>query len=419
MKYLHHILIAYFFSTCVGCSRLDNNIFDETPAERMNNALQNTTNVLTAAPSGWLMEYYATPDSSGYPILVRFMKNGQTVVAAQNEFTTNKAYQTDSSVYSMKGDEGPVLTFNSYNSVLHAFSTPENPDGIGLNGDYEFIVKSTTSDTIRLQGKKRGSTILLSRLASNTNWKAYIEANNQLDNTLLGGNSPKLTLKTGNVSYYFSKADTHIFKVTPGTSSVSSFHIPFIVTQKGIKFYSDITLNGKNFRSFNLNADQSALVSNENSAYKITGIDDLALYFLTNVVNWKLTRSGMSASFQASFDQLTQYLQSSENAQNIAVSIKYSSVRKSYVLSISYSTGSGYWDRNLDMGVSSSGKNSLTISYKSTGDEEALKLYNNSQALKDIVTNLSNIFTLSTAASINPQTITLTKNGSLWVSITQ
>jgi hypothetical protein len=66
----------------------------------------------------------------------------------------------------------------------------------------------------------------------------------------LGGNSPKLTLKVENVSYYFSKADTHIFKVTPGTSSVSSFNIPFIVTQKGIKFYSDITLNGKNFRSF-------------------------------------------------------------------------------------------------------------------------------------------------------------------------
>ena len=46
-----------------------------------------------------------------------------------------------------------MLTFDSYNPLIHMFSGPLGLN-MNLGGDYEFIIMSATPDKVILQGKK-------------------------------------------------------------------------------------------------------------------------------------------------------------------------------------------------------------------------------------------------------------------------
>jgi len=137
-------LVALLLSSCV---MEQPDLFTGSPAERLNKALKNDIDSLQHAGNGWAMEYFATTGSAGYTLLVKFSPSGQAVIAGKSELTGNLLV-TDSCLYQMIGDNGPVLTFNTYNKVLHAFSNPVNPDGYGLEGDYEFDVLTTTTNQI-------------------------------------------------------------------------------------------------------------------------------------------------------------------------------------------------------------------------------------------------------------------------------
>lgn len=92
----------------------------------------------------------------------------------------------------MIADNGPVLSFNSYNTLFHIFSDPANitgdgaptgdrgdidETGYGHEGDYEFQVMEVSDDnrTVRLLGKKRMYNIYLHRLDASTDVKKYLE----------------------------------------------------------------------------------------------------------------------------------------------------------------------------------------------------------------------------------------------------
>lgn len=56
-------------------------------------------------------------------------------------------------MYTLKHENGILLSFDTYNRIFHQFSDPQS-DGIGFGGDYEFYVMEHTSDHIVLKGKR-------------------------------------------------------------------------------------------------------------------------------------------------------------------------------------------------------------------------------------------------------------------------
>jgi hypothetical protein len=74
---------------------------------------------------------------------------------------------------------------------------------------------------------------------------------------------------------------------------------------------------------------------------------------------------------------------------------------------------------NLDFALNTSGKNSLTLLYKGTGDTNGLASYSDVAGFKDLSALISTGFTLSTLSTINPQKIVFTKrtDANTWMSL--
>ena len=129
--------------TTVSCSREEDEIFDKSAAERLNEAQEADYNILCAAPNGWEMLYFPSNTERGYNFLMEFMPGDKVRIAARNANTGN-VYKEETSAFDIIADDGPVLTFNTYNSLFHYYSDPqpglegEVNLGTGSGGDYEF-----------------------------------------------------------------------------------------------------------------------------------------------------------------------------------------------------------------------------------------------------------------------------------------
>ena len=140
MKAKYLVLIGLFAATMVACSRDEESLFEKPAAQRAQEAIENAFDVLTSNEAGWEMAYFPNLEASakGYNMVLKFNKNGNVSATAKNSSTTMNKIMTDTaSTWAVKSDYGPILTFDTYNDVFHAFSDPQD-NGAGLLGDYEF-----------------------------------------------------------------------------------------------------------------------------------------------------------------------------------------------------------------------------------------------------------------------------------------
>jgi len=419
MKNLLYIILCLVVVLLGSCVKEEPNIFSTSPAERLTNAMKTDKDSLISSKNGWVMEYFATTVSAGYTLLIEFNKSGRTIIAGKSELTGN-VQVSDSSLFDMIGDDGPVLTFNSYNKVLHAFSTPESPDGYGKGGDYEFIVMKNTANQIILKGKKRNTTILLNRLPQNITWSQYFAGLDAMDSLLFYNNTLKLKMSIGTSTYSFTNGANHIFSITKDGVGVNiPVDAPFIVTQNGIRFHSEQEIGGVKFQTLALSEDKSALVSAENPSLKLTGVTDLATFFADNDNVWRLNPAGLSTNIKTLYDQIVQSCVSKYSAKDVKLALRYYTPRRTFELTLSYVSDSVLTEGNLDFTLNTSGKNSVTLQYKGTGDVNGLASYNDVAGFKDLSTLISTGFTLSTLSTINPQKIVFTKrtDANTWMSL--
>ena len=106
--------------------------------------------IMIAPANGWEMAYFPNleADAKGYNMVLKFNKNGNVSVTAKNNTTTGNKMMTDTaSTWSVISDYGPLLTFDTYNDVFHAFSDPRE-DGAGMLGDYEFLILKATPELV-------------------------------------------------------------------------------------------------------------------------------------------------------------------------------------------------------------------------------------------------------------------------------
>ena len=211
MKVKYLVLIALFTATMVACSRDEESLFDKPAAERAQEAIDNAFDVLTSCTTGWEMAYFPNLETSakGYNMVLKFNKNGNVSVTAKNSATTNNKLMTDTaSTWTVKSDYGPLLTFDTYNSVFHAFSDPKE-DGAGLLGDYEFLILKATPELVLLKGKKHSAYSVM-RPIKNPDVAAYFAASEKMQTKLLGKNNI-VTVNQGDEKMYLYNGSTGQF----------------------------------------------------------------------------------------------------------------------------------------------------------------------------------------------------------------
>ncbi len=185
-------LAAIAALSLTACDSDSNEIFDQSAAERLEQYKKDYADVLTENGGLWVMEYFSNSDEPGYLFVMQFDKNGSVNISANHKWIGN-VYREERSLWKMIADNGPVLSFDSYNSLFHIFSDPANitgseapkdednedidETGFGHEGDYEFQVMHVSDDrnTIRLMGKKRLIDIYMRRLDQSTDVMAFLD----------------------------------------------------------------------------------------------------------------------------------------------------------------------------------------------------------------------------------------------------
>lgn len=264
-KLLYLAALAATTAMLTACSGEEEDLFKSSAAERLNSASEIYTARLTAQPNGWAMQYYPTyddsdPNGAGYLLLCRFNKDMQVDISGYNwplwtqEYNSEQKttewvcsyvqeYRSDSSPWRVITDNGPVLTFDMYNSAMHLFSDPDyHETGTGFGGDYEFIIVDAPEDAsyMMLKGKKRGTYNLLTPVEEGVEYEAYLADVRNFQSTMFSESSPTgALLVMGDSIYSMDDAGLGLPSIYPlGKDKVAfeSFY-PFLITKRGDDYY--------------------------------------------------------------------------------------------------------------------------------------------------------------------------------------
>lgn len=236
-KYIAIAVLA--LTTLVSCNRDEDNLFEKSAAQRAQEAITNAQTILPAPENGWEMVYFPNKEdmssSRGYILIVKFSSDGSVSVTAKNSLTTNKEIVTDAgSTWKLISDYGPLLSFDTYNKVLHAWSDPQS-DGDGYLGDYEFLILKATPEIVVLKGKKHSAYSVL-RPMKTADIAAHYAACEKMQSDLFG-NGNIVTLQQGNKTYTLYNGASGIFRMENFGEALdleTAEHFPMCATADGI-----------------------------------------------------------------------------------------------------------------------------------------------------------------------------------------
>lgn len=311
MKRIYNILFTLIaILSFTSCSNDIDEVFDKPSAERVNDAIAEYKTVLTSAENGWLMKYYpkANTKYGGYNLLLKFGTDGNVTAMSDALGADTKA----TSHYKLEQSASIVLSFDEYNKVIHFFSDPANPAGIGDNGkgmegDLEFRVLTATADSVVMLGKKRGAKIVMTPMAKDADWAETI---NQIDGLEQEMQFPRYTCEVNDVKYVATSSYRTI-TFTSSNAEDGSTTIPYIVTDKGIEFYKPITLNGVTIKGFNYVGGDNYEFDATSGSAKMYGIIPPLTSQLQNG-NWFFSVKNMGTYGQAYWNKCYEICQGEE-----------------------------------------------------------------------------------------------------------
>ena len=431
----------------VGCAGEEDDLFNKTAPERLNEASDLYSSRLTAQPNGWAMQLYPTtkdeaPYGNGYLLLLRFNTN-HTVVAAMNNSMSSNVFKEDSSAWDVITDNGPVLTFNTYNTVIHTFTNPEDisstgskdepndETGTGIGGDYEYIITDAPEDAsyMMLKGKKRGTYNLLTPVEEGIDYQSYLEDVKNFQNNMFPSNSPTYDIvHYGDSIYKMEGANDGIPNIYPFDKDAvinESFN-PFLVTKRGddyylrfrdAKTYGDVTV-----QEFKYISDKDVFESVDNENYYIAGDDPLRFFDSTigTSYRWVLrANSDMSESVKTIVKNVQTGFTNNPNGKLTFNNASLQFVNGNITLRISYKHGSSqskvdfvYTYSKQDDGVT------FQLEPVSQSSQNTLNSVPALQSLLDLFGQKLTVSAGSTAFNLRTIKLTSAQNPSDWFVLT-
>ena len=422
-----------------ACAGEEEDLFDKSAAERLNEMSSVYAKRLEAQPAGWAMQYYPTDVEDGYLILADFNADHSVKVAMNNAFTGNK-YKEDESVWDVITDNGPVLTFNTYNELLHIFSDPSDTyggeTGTGIGGDYEFVIVDAPEDAsyMMLKGKKRGTYTLLTPLEEGTDFETYLSDVITFQNTYLSASAPnKLflikhgteTIQGQTFNFDLNAASNGMrAMVTPEGLDVITYGIlyPFIVTKRGgnyyVRFRDDVNLgDGETSREFMYDEanDQFVDVANENVVICSSNAAEYLAATMADAHTWSVKKDQENSE---KFFDIISKASSTMTAANRRHRINSVTLAQTEpgVCQLSFNYGdSKQWARyNFNYQISG---DQLSMQFISS-DTDGSETIRNKAGVTELVDAFNGTFTISsyqTAFNMSKMKITSTSDSSLWM----
>ncbi len=334
MKHCKYILpVLAVAAAFTACNNTEDLIFEGSASERLDAAKDEYTKMLADKGGKWKLEYFSNGDEPGYIMGMHFGSDGSVNVCANHKWI-GSTYQEERSSWTILTDDGPVLSYDTYNNLFHIFADPANitgpnaptdPDrnnedinesGYGHSGDYEFVLMETSADgdSIRLKGKKRGITHWLVRLPENTDMESYLTETTQKASRIFSEDFNKLILidNARGEKFVVRNSHTGIMSVFPmeGDSVTQTVKKNFLMTELGIRFMDEFNIprasdddeDKLKVTSFKLNEDGT--LSSDNDCL-LTGADLMDV--LTNVSStkgWSIVPESVKGRFAQEYQNI-------------------------------------------------------------------------------------------------------------------
>lgn len=206
-------------------------------------------------------------DGGGTNLLIKF-KDGKATI--QSEIETNvPAWTEATSDYDVNMETGPVLTFDTYNPVLHYFTEPHSSQLQGQKADFEFIIMAASDSTIVLQGKKYHARLIMKRLPDNfdpNNFKTGIE---HIKNSIYYTN---YTISSENKPVGELDISENGNTLT-GTVNGKPVSLPFVYSTSGIELLDTLRIGDKHVTSLKYD-EANKNFENKNEKIELFGKTD-------------------------------------------------------------------------------------------------------------------------------------------------
>ena len=260
-----YIILLITLSLVASCSYKEGDAFEQKPANRTNSVLETYKNTLEE-DTYWQLSYYPQVSRSflklprmdhsigGYNIFLKF-KDGK--VSASAEFMPNNDEYT--TYFSYQNTEAITLSFDTYNDVLHHFRRTSGQFPNARGGDIELEILETINNGFSILGRSSATKMTLTKFTGNRQeYLNKVRANTEtlkgkgLNTTQIGGKAVTMVLFPSYRQIAFSYDDQNVQQA-------------FIVTDKGLKFYEPVTVNGVTLDELYINEAKTALTTPDNS----------------------------------------------------------------------------------------------------------------------------------------------------------
>ena len=260
-----YIILLITLSLVASCSYKEEDAFEQKPANRTNNTLETYKNTLEG-DTYWQLSYFPKVSRSflklprmdhsigGYNIFLKF-KDGK--VSASAEFMPNNDEYT--TYFSYQNTEAITLSFDTYSDVLHHFRRTSGQFPNARGGDIELEILEPINNGYSILGRSSATKMTLTKFTGNRQeYLNKVRANTEtlkgkgLNTTQIGGKAVTMVLFPSYRQIAFSYDDQNVQQA-------------FIVTDKGLKFYEPVTVNGVTLDELYINEAKTALTTPDNS----------------------------------------------------------------------------------------------------------------------------------------------------------
>lgn len=326
MKVKHIINTSLMCATAAmlstSCTFEQEDFFDESASLRITHLNEDIQSRLveqsTGENNGWVIQYFVAGtdelDFEGFNLFGRFYKDNKVTLASNHRYLRNgnaNKYTEHTSHYEMLAEEGPVLSFNTWNDILTVFEDPVSPtsapgslvkDGVGMNGDHNLVLKSFNDDEIVFRGERHSA--LVRFVPCDRSFEEYIAAVNEFKNSITSSTMNNFIVTNGTDTMYFAGLNKGLFGYYDRLNDpLKRKTLSCVFTPNGFLLNRVDSLGAQTFQEFTMAEDKQKLLSEDGETKVVSMWQD---YIITNTTLWKFDTSVFSAEQTSLFEQINE-----------------------------------------------------------------------------------------------------------------
>lgn len=303
-----------------SCTFEQDDYFDETAALRVthiNNSIKKQLVDQSAEGKyGWVIQYFVSGtddyDFEGFNLFGRFYDDNKVTLASNHRFLRNgnaNKYTEHTSTFKMLAEEGPVLSFDTWNDILTVFEDPVDPtqapgtianNGEGMFGDHNLVLSAFKDDEVLFRGERHRAEIRF--IPCDRPWTDYMAAVTENKNHIATSQLTSYYVTDGVDTLYFSGLNKGVFIYGERlVDPLKKKTLSCVFTPNGFRINHVDSIGDNAFHEFFLADDKTKLLSEDGKTQVIACWDD---YIVAHTAVWKFDESQLSTEQKTLFDQI-------------------------------------------------------------------------------------------------------------------